>query len=1110
MEALQEPLRGAAKWDEIKDRCMEESGMIQIAGCVSSQKTHFAYAVGKKCKHKVIVCADELNARGVYEEYLALGESVCYFPPKDLLFYQVDLRGKEMIKNRMEVFKHLIEDEKLTIVTGFDAFMDSLPKLAFIKKEVLKIRADGQYALIKLRKKLIKMGYEMVEQVEAAGQCSIRGGIVDIYALTEEVPFRIEFWDDEIDSIRSFDVESQRSIENLQEISIYPASEYPEEKNRVTFLEYFDKHDTLFFLDEPKHLLEKGKAVASEFVEAQAKRMENGYEILETEAVLRSPKEVAKKMNAYCSIGLTALDVKVKEFKVKETIDIGAHGAGSYNGSFDLLTKDLKALKRNGYKVLLLCASRSRAKRLAEDLRDYNLSSFYSEDGSKAVNKSEIMLTYGYIREGYEYPLLSFRVISESDIFGHKRKRKKRKKYEGRKIQDFSELKVGNYVVHENHGLGIYLGIEKKVIEGITKDYIKIEYAGGSTLYILITQLDMIQKYAGSEGRKPKLNKLGTKEWSKTKGRIKNEVEVIAKELVELYAKRQETEGYMYGEDTVWQQEFEEMFPYEETQDQLIAIEDVKRDMESRKIMDRLICGDVGYGKTEIAIRAAFKSVQENKQVVYLVPTTILAQQHYNTFIQRMKDFPIRVDLLCRFRTAAQQKKTIADTNKGMVDILIGTHRVLSKDVSFKDLGLLVIDEEQRFGVKHKETIKAMKESVDVLSLSATPIPRTLHMSLIGIRGMSVLEEPPIDRMPIQTYVLEYNDEMVREAIQRELARNGQVYYVFNRVEDIVEMTGKLQKLVPQAVIEYAHGQMKENRLEDIMYSFIEGEIDVLVSTTIIETGMDISNANTLIIHDADKFGLSQLYQLRGRVGRSSRQGYAFLLYQKNKILKEIAEKRLSAIRSFTELGSGVKIAMRDLEIRGAGNLLGEKQHGHIEAVGYDLYCKMLNEAVKYLKGEIKQDSYITSIDIDMDAYIPDRYIQNEYQRLEIYKRIASIENETEIEDVIDELNDRFGDMPIRMMNLFEITRLKIMAHEVYIELLEQRKESYYFYMYKNADIRVENIPLVVEEYRSELEFKAEEKVYFVYKKRNMLMKKEEELARIKQILAKMKDILLK
>ena len=668
-------------------------------------------------------------------------------------------------------------------------------------------------------------------------------------------------------------------------------------------------------------------------------------------------------------------------------------------------------------------------------------------------------------------------------------------------------------MVHESHGLGIYQGIEKVEVDHVVKDYMKISYRDGGILYVLATGLDVIQKYASAEGgAKPKLNKLGTQEWSRTKSKVRTAVEEIAGDLVELYAVRQSAKGYCYGQDTVWQREFEEMFPFEETEDQVAAIAATKEDMESDKIMDRLICGDVGYGKTEIAIRAAFKAVQENKQVVYLVPTTILAQQHYNTFVQRMKDFPVRIDLLSRFRTAAEQKKTIADLKKGMVDIVIGTHRVLSADVAYKDLGLLIIDEEQRFGVAHKEKIKKLKENVDVLTLTATPIPRTLHMSLVGIRDMSVLEEAPEDRLPIQTFVCEYNEELVREAIVRELAREGQIYYVYNRVNNIADVAAALRELVPEANVAYAHGQMKESELERIMYDFVSGEIDVLVATTIIETGLDISNVNTMIVHDSDQMGLSQLYQLRGRVGRSNRTAYAFLMYKRDKVLKEVAEKRLEAIREFTDLGSGFKIAMRDLEIRGAGSLLGKSQHGHMQAVGYDLYCKMLNEAVKTKKGISVMEDFNTLVDLDVDAYIPPAYIINEVQKLDIYKRIAGIDNEQECDDMREELLDRFGQIPKSAENLLRIALIRSHAHRLYMPEVKGKKERVQFVLRPDAPIKVENIPLLISDYQGKLRFdpKGGPAFYLHYRKCGVIEKDEETLlALTEEALAKMEELLL-
>ena len=1079
---------------------------------MNSQKTHMMYALSDGCNYRVIACSSESKAKQVYEEYRFLDPNTYLYPAKDLLFYQADLRSKELVSQRMEVIQAVAAGEEATVVTSFDAFMDSLlPKDVIVEKTV-RIANDSTLHLEEMQSRLVALGYDREVQIEAPGQFAVRGGILDVYPLTEELPIRIELWGDEVDSIRTFDVETQRSIENLEEVSICPAVEFPQEGEKgVSFLDYFPKEETILFLDEPVRLIEKGQGVEEEFLEAQKKRVESGYEVTDAEVQLYHTEEILKKMNAYSSVGFFALDMKCRGLETKASFSLQTKSVNPYNSSFDMLTQDLKRLKRNGYRVVLLSGSRTRAKRLAEDLRDYNLSSYYSDELDREVAPGEIMTAYGHVAYGYEYPMLKFTVISETDIFGKTKKKKKRKTYEGRKIQSFAELKVGDYVVHENHGLGIYQGIEKIEVDKISKDYMKISYAQGGNLYIPATQLDLIQKYASADAKKPKLNRLGTQEWTKTKTRVRGAVREIAKDLVRLYAARQEQEGYVYGEDTVWQREFEEMFPFEETEDQLLAIEAVKRDMMSHKIMDRLICGDVGYGKTEIAIRAAFKAVQEDKQVVYLVPTTILAQQHYNTFAQRMKDFPVRVDLMCRFRTPAQQKKTIEDTKKGLVDIVIGTHRVLSDDLKFKDLGLLIIDEEQRFGVQHKEKIKKLKENVDVLTLTATPIPRTLHMSLIGIRDMSVLEEAPNDRMPIQTYVMEYNDEMVREAIERECGRQGQVYYVYNRVEDIAEITGHIQKLVPDVTVEYAHGQMKEHQLERIMYDFINGEIDVLVSTTIIETGLDISNVNTMIIHDADHLGLSQLYQLRGRVGRSNRMAYAFLLYRRDKLLREVAEKRLAAIREFTDLGSGFKIAMRDLEIRGAGNLLGAEQHGHMEAVGYDLYCKMLNEAVKHLKGEMEEETFNTTMDLNVDAYIPDSYIPNEYQKLDIYKRVAAIENEEEMEDMLEELIDRFGDIPKKVETLLAVASLKAIAHSAYVTAVEQKGERFTFSMYEKAKVQPQKIPGLLEQFKGDLTFKADaENPCFLYEKksRNKKEKNTDVLAVVKNVLIGIKGLI--
>lgn len=1114
MKALLAPLAELADYEEIRKNRTKENGMIQISGCVNTQKIHLLSGIGSGCGYKLVVFSNEEKAKKAYEEYLLFGEETYLYPARDLLFYYADIKGKTLTNRRMEVLRAIAEkkkEEPVTVITTMDAFLDGIISPDEIQKNRIHITGEDTVDLTKLEQDLTALGYERESQIEAPGQFAVRGGIIDVFPLAEEMPVRIELWGDEIDSIRMFDAKSQRSIENISEITIYPASENCFGNNGlVSFLKYFPENETLLFYDEPHRLQETAETVEAEYTESLKNRADAGMkEEGEEELRVFQTKDIISEMNRYSGIGLTTLESKCGLFKVRSVYTVQAKGVNPYNNSFELLTRDLKRLKRNGYRVVLLSGSRTRAKRLAEDLRDYDLSSFYSEDMQREVKPGEIMAAYGYASEGYEYPMLKFVVISESDIFGRKKKKKKRKKYEGQRIQDFAELKPGDYVVHENHGIGVYKGIEKIEVEKIVKDYMKIVYAEGRVLYIPVAQMDLIQKYAGADAKKPRLNKLGTIQWGKTKSQVKKAVQIVAKDLVELYAVRQQSEGFVYGPDTVWQKEFEEMFPFEETDDQLQAIEDTKHDMESKKIMDRLICGDVGYGKTEIAIRAAFKAVQEGKQVVCLVPTTILAQQHYNTFVQRLKEFPVRIDLLCRFRSAAEQKKTIEDTKKGFVDILVGTHRVLSKDVVFKDLGLLIIDEEQRFGVTHKEKIKKLKENIDVLTLTATPIPRTLHMSLIGIRDMSVLEEAPNERMPIQTYVMEYNDEMVREAITRELARDGQVYYVYNRVNDIADVAGRIQSLVPDANVAFAHGQMKERELEDIMYDFINGDIDVLVSTTIIETGLDIPNANTMIIQDADRFGLSQLYQLRGRVGRSNRMAYAFLLYQRDKLLKEVAEKRLSAIREFTDLGSGIKIAMRDLEIRGAGNLLGEAQSGHMEAVGYDLYCKMLNEAVRQLKGGPEAETFTTLIDLNVDAYIPEYYIKNEYQKLDIYKRIAAIESEEELEDMTEELIDRFGDIPKKVQQLLVIASLKSLAHSVYVTAIEQKGEEIRFTMYEKAKIDPSGIPKFLDSYKNDLIFRAEEPPYFLYcrKGRNKKSNTENVLDTVRRILEDLKKL---
>ncbi len=1143
------PLAELAEFEELNRDLNRGKGPVQVSGCMDSQKVHLMQEAGETLPWKLVVTYEETRAREIYDDFRCFGDRVWLYPAKDLLFYSADIHGNLMTRQRIQVFRHLVEDDGGVVITTVDGLMDHLLPLSVLTDHVLFAEQGQTLDVEEWKKKLVELGYERMAQVDGMGQFSIRGGIIDIFPLTEELPFRIELWDDEVDSIRSFDPESQRSVEQLTEAVIYPASELvftcgqiekglekiqqsadayarslqsqmkTEEAYRirtavrelkegleegwsgmgldsflsffvdrtVSFQQYFPEGKTAIFLDEPGRLKEKGETVETEFRESMIQRLEKGYLLPEQTSLLYSVRETLARLQTPSTLYLTGLEQKLTGMTAEKRYSIQAKNVNSYQNSFELLISDLKRWKREKYRVILLSASRTRASRLAGDLREYELSAFCPDDETRQVQPGEILVTYGNLHRGFEYPQIKFVVITEGDMFGVVKKKKRRKKtaYEGRKILSFSELAVGDYVVHEEHGLGIYRGIEKIEQDRVVKDYLKVEYADGGILYLPATRLDGIQKYAGADAKTPKLNRLGGDQWKKTKAKVKSAVREIARDLVELYAARQQNSGFQYGPDTVWQREFEELFPYEETEDQAEAIEATKKDMESRKIMDRLICGDVGYGKTEIALRAAFKAIQDGKQVVYLVPTTILAQQHYNTFVQRMKEFPVRVDLLSRFRTAAEQKKTLEDLRKGLVDIVIGTHRVLSKDVQFKDLGLLIIDEEQRFGVAHKEKIKKLKENVDVLTLTATPIPRTLHMSLAGIRDMSVLEEPPVDRVPIQTYVMEYNDEMVREAIHREMARGGQVYYVYNRVQNIDEVAAHVAQLAPEATVVYAHGQMREHQLERIMFDFVNGDIDVLVSTTIIETGLDIPNANTMIIHDADRMGLSQLYQLRGRVGRSSRTAYAFLMYKRDKMLKEEAEKRLQAIREFTELGSGIRIAMRDLEIRGAGNVLGAEQHGHMEAVGYDLYCKLLNQAVRALKQDGKEEEeFETSVECDIDAYIPSSYIKNEYQKLDIYKRISAVENEEESMDMQDELIDRFGEIPRAVENLLKVVLIKGMAHYAYVTEVDINRQEARMLLHPRARLKAEELPALIASYNGELKMQTGETPALLYQQR--------------------------
>lgn len=1136
MKALSEPLEQLNSFIQVKEYLQEGKGPVHISGTEGSDRVFVMNGCAESADVRLVVTYDEERANRLYEDFRFYEKNVLIYPSKDVLFFSADIHGNAIVRRRMEIFKSLIEGERCTIVLTVDALLDKIPELSYIKSKIISLKEGDSLDVDKFKSRLVELGYEKTETVEGVGEFAIRGGIIDIFPLTEETPYRIDMWDDEIDTIRSFDIESQRSIERVESVNIYPATEMVLSKTRINkgikaieaelkpyeeklrksfrteaahrikkevdalkeqltefngaigvdgFVDYFYSKtvslldcipaDACILLDEPRRIKECADMYMGNFNSAMKSRLEGGY-ILPGQLELLYPYEsIAEKFAERRTVLFSALYYKDEIIPEVFHVEIEAKTVISYKNSFEALVADIERWKSKDYRIILISPSATRGRRLADNLMNVQVSCFFSEDKKRVLKDREMMITTGRLRSGFEFPDMKLAVISEGDIFtsrtAGKSKNKKKSQYSGEVIKSYTDISVGDYVIHEKYGIGIYRGIEQVEVDNVYKDYITIEYAAGGKLYVLASEVDEIQKYSDKEGRRPKINKLGGGEWDKTRKRVKGHVAEVAKELVTLYAKRRDGKGHVYPADTVWQKEFEEMFPYEETEDQKNAINDTKKDMESTKIMDRLVCGDVGFGKTEVAIRAAFKAVSDSRQVAYLVPTTILAEQHYNTFKERMKDFPIEIRLLCRFCTPKEVRETIKDLKAGRVDIVIGTHRLLSKDVEFKQLGLLIIDEEQRFGVTHKEKIKQMKVNVDVLTLTATPIPRTLHMSLIGVRDMSILEEPPVDRRAIQTYVLEYDPELVREAIRRELARKGQVFYVYNRVNNIDEITRQVSELVPEAVVEYAHGQMSERELEDIMLRFIKGEIDVLVSTTIIETGLDIPNANTMIIHDAENYGLSQLYQLRGRVGRSDRAAYAFLMYKKDKLIKETAEKRLKAIREFTDLGSGIKVSMKDLEIRGAGNLLGADQSGHMEAVGYDLYCKMLNDAIKKERGEEVEEHFDTTVKLPFDAFIPSTYVRNEFIKLDLYKRISQIMDGSDYDDLVDEMTDRFGDLPKEVVNLMDVSLLKSRANKAYITSIVLNNAELSFGMYRDAKIDTDKIDHMLNGYFGKMRF---------------------------------------
>jgi len=1048
----------------------------------------------KEERQSLIVTATSARAKRLASDLSFFSErEILVLPDEDQVFLRYEAKNHDELIERLKILKALRTGSECTVIAPVSAAIKKITPHRNFEENKLKIATGDDVDIEAIKATLVKLGYERMDIVDSRGQFSVRGGIIDIFTPDSDDPYRVELFDTEVDSIRTFDADTQRSIENLKFIEVYPAEQMMADKKvfddaaehlyhdytlqikklekkgtefaetaenlkrrRDELCEYIKNAMNLqllenyiqYFYSDTEYLwdyMDKGPVIIDdpdricEFLDSRSKETQSDFEVfLERGQVIQRDLELVSDKEDFLKIysrePVYVLTPFLKNVKgvdhFSEVRNIQCRQMVSFNGRMEILESELKNYVKKKYQVVIVAASKDRLE---------NLKEFAARIGLE----DRILFAEGNLSSGMEFPEEKRCFISENDIFSGQRMthKKKHSVSKGQQIQAFADMKKGDYVVHENHGIGKFLGIEQLSIQGEKKDYLKIKYAGNDYLYVPVEQMDIVQKYIGSEGAAPKVNKLSGGEWKTTKAKAKAAIADMAQDLLRLYAERSVQKGFAFSSDSVWQQEFEDAFPYNETDDQLRAIEEIKADMEKPISMDRLLCGDVGYGKTEVAARAIFKCLADGKQAAVLVPTTILANQHFYTMKERFQNFPFKVEMLSRFRSESQQDEIVTQLSKGQVDLIIGTHRLLSSDVKFKDLGLLVIDEEQRFGVAHKEKIKDMKKNVDVLTLSATPIPRTLNMSLTGIKDMSLIEEPPEERYPVQTYVMEQDDSTIRETIQRELDRGGQVFVVYNRVRGINHIADKISELVPEAEVVVGHGQMNEHVLEDVMMSFINHEYNVLVATTIIESGIDIPNANTLIVIDSDRYGLSQLYQLRGRVGRSNRMAYAYLMYQKDKVLTEVAEKRLKAIKEFTEFGAGFKIAMRDLEIRGAGNLLGSEQSGHMMNIGYELYCKLVDDAIRSLKGEIvNEDRAETSVELVVTANIPDWYIENESLKLQMYKKIAVVRSDEDEEEMIDEMLDRFGDLPKETLNLIKVSRIRGYAEELSVKRIYEQQ----------------------------------------------------------------------
>ncbi|MFF2450328.1 transcription-repair coupling factor [Neobacillus sp. NPDC058068] len=1075
-----------------------------IAGLSGSSRTVMTAAIYEQMERPIILVTHNLlQAQKLYDDIAnLLGENeVFLFPANELIAAELSVASPELKAQRIEALNHWSRFNRGVLIVPIAGLKKIIPPKALWKQYQLSIKLGEDINIEKLLSTFVKMGYVRAEMITTPGEFSVRGGIIDIYPLTEANPLRIELFDTEVDSIRYFSLEDQRSKEKVSEVLVGPATEILLEdedygrviakledglasslrklkddkakilltqnisheleqlKNRQkpdqvykylslaydrphSLLDYLPKNG-LVFIDEISRVQEMNDSLVKEEAEWYTGLLAEGEIIHDLHISHDLPALLQKKEFPilYMSLFLR----HVANTNPQNILNISCKQMQNFHGQMHVLKAEIDRWKKGNYSILFLGADEERVKKLERVLEDYEIEGSIIKENQQIL-PGKVQIMKGNLHTGFELSIQKIAVITEEELFSKRVKKpaSRQKLSNAERIKSYSELKIGDYVVHVNHGIGKYLGIETLVINGVHKDYLHIRYQGSDKLYVPVEQIDLVQKFVGSEGKEPKVYKLGGTDWKKVKKKVESSVQDIADDLIKLYAEREAAIGFAYSPDGDMQREFETSFAYQETEDQLRSIHEIKKDMERPRPMDRLLCGDVGYGKTEVAIRAAFKAIADGKQVALLVPTTILAQQHFETMRERFQDYPINIGLLSRFRSKKQQTETTKGLKAGTVDIVVGTHRLLSKDIVYRDLGLLIVDEEQRFGVTHKEKIKKLKTNVDVLTLTATPIPRTLHMSMLGVRDLSVIETPPENRFPVQTYVMEYNGLLVREAIERELARDGQVYFLYNRVEDIERKAEEISMLVPDARVICAHGQMSENELESVMISFLAGEFDVLVSTTIIETGVDIPNVNTLIVFDADRMGLSQLYQLRGRVGRSNRVAYAYFTYRKDKVLTEVAEKRLQAIKEFTELGSGFKIAMRDLTIRGAGNLLGAQQHGYIDSVGFDLYSQMLKEAIEERKGDLGAAEVKKSVEIDLeiDAYIPDTYIKDGHQKIEMYKRFRGAVSLEDIAELQSEMLDRFGEYPDEVSYLFQIAEMKVYALTNGVEQIKQVKQE--------------------------------------------------------------------